>query len=105
MVSQGLRGLLVPMGGQVIENDDGAGVDLGDQHFADVGGKGRAIHRALDDPWRDQRILCQPCDQCLRAPTSERRVHCQAFTPPRPAAQTGQVGLHCRFVNEDNAFG
>ncbi len=105
MVAQGLCRFFVPVGREVIEDDDGAGSDLGDQHFADIGGKRGAIHRALDDPRRDQRVWGQTRDQRLRAPAAKGCVHCQAFTPLRPAAQTGQIGLHGRFVNEDNAFG
>lgn len=104
MVAQGLGGLIVPVRGQVVEYDNGSGGDLGDQHFADVGSEGGAIHCALDDPWCDQCIWCQARDQRLRAPATKGCIHCQAFTPLPPAAQTGQIGLHCRFVNEDNAF-
>ena len=104
MVAQDLRGLLVPMCGQVIEDDDCALGDLWDQHFVDVGGKGRAIHRALDDPWCDQCILCQPSDQGLGSPTSKRRIHRQALAPLCPSMQADQIGLHRGFINEDNAI-
>lgn len=75
MVTQGLCCLLVAVGRQVVEDDDGAGGDFGDQYFADVGSKGRAVHRALDDPRSDQGILCQARDQGLGSPTAERRIH------------------------------
>ena len=104
MVTQGLRGVLVPMRSKVVEDDNGAWRDLRDQHFADVGGKSRAVHRTLYDPRRNQCILRQTRDQCLRSPTSKGCVHCQAFAPLRPAAQTGQIGLHGRFINKDNAI-
>lgn len=104
MVAQGLRGLLISMRGQVIENDNGALGDLWDQRFADVGGKGRTIHCALDDPRSDQGILCQAGDQRLRAPTAKRRIHRQALAAFCPAPQPCQIGLHCGFINEDNAF-
>ena len=58
------------MCGQVIEDDDGAGGNLWDKNFADVSGKGRAVHRTLDGC--DQRIPRQPCDQRLRAPGTAR---------------------------------
>ncbi len=86
----------------VFPTNDGAGGDLWDEHLADVGGKSRAVHCALDDPWRDQGILRQARDQGLRSPTSEGRVHRQAFTPFRPPSQAGEVRLHRGFVNEDN---
>ena len=85
-LGEGLCCLFVPVGRQVIESGDSAGRDLGDQHFADVGGEGGAIHCALDDPWRDQCVLCQASNQRLRTPTAKGRVHRQAFTPFCPAA-------------------
>ncbi len=103
MVTQGVRGVLVPMRGEVVEDDDGAWCDLWDQHFADVGSKGRAVHRTLYDPRRDQCILCQARDQGLGSPTAKRRIHRQALAPFCSATQAGQVGLHCSFINKDNA--
>ena len=44
---------LVLVGRQIAEGDGFAGLDFGDQHFADVGDNGRSIHCALDDPGRD----------------------------------------------------
>lgn len=105
MIAQGLRGLLVAMGREVIEDDDGARRDLGDQHLADVGGKDGAVHYTLDDPRSDQGILCQACDQRLGAPTAKGRIHRQALPSFRPSTQAREVGLHRGFINEDNAFG
>lgn len=91
------------MRGEVIEDDDCAGRDLGDQHFTDVGGKGGAVHRALDDPRCNQRILCQARDQRLRPPASEGCVQCQALASLGSASQAGQVRLYRSFINKDNA--
>ena len=63
-----------------------------------------AIHRAFDDPRRNQRVLGQARDQSLGCPTTKGRIHRQALAPFCPAAQAGQIGLHGRFVNEDNAI-
>ncbi len=88
MVAQGLRGLLVPVGCQVVEDDHSAGRDLGDQHFADVGGKSGAIHRALYDPWCDQGI---PGLRWARASGSRRPVAASHLGPvqhqPGPCAR------------------
>lgn len=105
VVVQGLSRLLVPMGRQIVQDDNGAGGDLRDKHFSDVDGKGGAIHGTLNDPWWNQSIRGQPGDQRLGSPTAKRCIHGQAMTPLGPATQTGQVGLHCRFINKDNAFG
>lgn len=96
-------GLFVSMGGEVVENDHRSGGNLGDQNLPDIGGKRGPIHRTLDDPWCNQGITSQPGDQGLRPPTAEGRVHGQSFSLRRPASQPGQVRLHRRFVQENNA--
>lgn len=102
MFAQGLGSLLVPVSGEIVEDDYGAGRDLGDQDVADVCSEGGAIHCSLEDPWRNQCILGQPRDQGLRPPASKRSVHRQPLAPLCPSTQAGQVGFHCRFINEDN---
>ena len=104
MVTQGLCCLPVPVCGQVVENDDRSGGDLGDKHFTDVGGKRRAVLCTFYDPRRDQCVLGQARDKRLRAPTPEGRIQCQPLTDSGPTAQAGQVGLQSRFINKQNAI-
>ena len=68
MFAQERLGLLVAMGGEVIEDHGSAGFDLGDQHFADVGDKGGTVHRSFYDPGRDQIGWPQSGDQGLGSP-------------------------------------
>ncbi len=105
MVAQGLCGLLVTIGGQVVEDHGSAGFDVWDQHVANVGDKGGAVHRPFDDPRCDQGIPGQACDQCLCAPAAKGRIHRQALAPLCPSTQAGQVRFYRGFINEDNAFG
>ena len=66
--SRGPPSLVSPpcsVGSLGFEDDDGSRGDLEDEHFADVGGKDGAIHRALDESRRGQRILCQAGNQSL----------------------------------------
>lgn len=104
MVAQGLVCFLVPVRGKVVEDDHGSEGDFRDEHFADVGGKSRAIHRPLYGPRRDQRILCETGNQGLGPTAAERRIYRQALAPFCPAAQAREVRLHCRFIKEDNAI-
>ena len=57
MGAQGLGRLPVSMGGEIVQNDGRARIDLGDQDFTDVGGKGRTVHRPFDAPRGDQRVV------------------------------------------------
>ncbi len=105
MVAQGLSCLLVPMGRQIVQDDNGAWPDLWNDHFADVGGEGRTIHCTLDDPWCDQCVWGQARNQCLCSPTAKGCVHGQAVTALGPATQARKVRLRCRFIKEDNTIG
>ena len=54
-----------------VANHDSSGLDLWEQHLADVGCEGCSIHRALDNPRRDQLIMGQSRNEGLGAPGSE----------------------------------
>ena len=45
------RGLVALVGGEVVEDDDGAGLQLGGEDLFDVGIEDVAIHRARENPW------------------------------------------------------
>jgi len=104
VIAQSLRRFVVPMRCQIVEDHDGSGRDLRDEYLAHISGEGATVHRALDDPRRDQRVLRQACDKRLCSPTAERCAHCQALAPSGPATQAGQVRFHSRFVNEHNTI-
>lgn len=97
-------GFFVAMSGEVIQDNGGARRDLRDQDLSDIGRKGGAIHRTLDDPGCNQGITHQPCDQRLCAPTSKRRIHRQAFATRGPAAQASEVRLDRCFIQKNNTF-
>ena len=105
MIAQGLCGLLVAMRREIVEDDHGAGRDLGDQYVADVCSEGRSVHCALDDPWSNQCILGQSRDQGLGPPASEGGIHRQPLAACGPTTQACEVRLHCSFINEHNTFG
>lgn len=104
MVTQGLRSFFVPVCRQIVEDHDSAGRNFRHQYLTDVSSKGCSIHCPFDDPWRDERVLCQACNQRLSSPTAKGRIHVQAVTPFGPAVQTGEVRLHGGFVNEHYTF-
>ena len=91
------RGLV---GGQVVENDDGAGVKHWCELRFNIDVESRAIHRACDDPRRDQRGPGQSGDKRLCPPLPEGGRAVKPRANPRPPAQAGQVRLHSSFVDE-----
>lgn len=90
------------MRGEVVQDDNGARFELWYQHLLDVGLKGFAIHCALDDPRRNQRVGAEACDESLCTPRPEGRLHDQPLASLGPATLAGQVGFDRGFVNEDN---
>ena len=101
---QGFCRFLVFVGRQIVLDDDGAGFDLWHQHFAYVGGEGRAVHCTFDDPRSDQGVMGQPRNPRLRPPTAKRRIHGQFPAAQRSASQACEVGFDRCFVNKHNTF-
>ena len=54
---QGLCRALTFVGGQVVENDNSPLIKCRDQLRLDIGIESRAVHCAVDHPWRDQGVL------------------------------------------------
>ena len=101
---QQVRGLEALVGGQIVEDDDGAGLKDGGKPGFDAGGEGGAIHRGLDHPRGDQCATGQTRDEGLGLPFPERRDAEQAVAPNATPAQAGHVGLLCDFINEHKAI-
>jgi hypothetical protein len=51
------------IGCKIIENDDSAWLQLWSKYIADVGFNCLAIHHPLEEPWRNQVVLCQARDE------------------------------------------
>ncbi|WP_416376273.1 epoxide hydrolase N-terminal domain-containing protein [Yoonia sp. 67-2] len=66
-----------------------------------IGVKRRRVHCARDDPRRDQCILRQPGDECLRAPFAERGCAVEPLTHRRTPPKAGEVGFDSSFINKD----
>ena len=60
------------VGGQIVEDDNGARIEGRSQLGFDTGVECRAVDGPGDDPGRDQCVLCQPGDECLRSPFAKR---------------------------------
>lgn len=54
---QGLCRAWTFVGGQVVEDDNSPRIKCRDQLRLDIGIESRAVHCAVDHPWRDQGVL------------------------------------------------
>jgi len=90
------------VGGEVVQDDDCSRLQFWYLHLCDVSRESCAIHRAFDDPWRDQSIRRQARDKGLCPPRSEGGIHDEPLSAWGPPTLAGQVGFDRGFVNEDN---
>lgn len=97
---EGLCGADIFVGAEVVQDDDRPRLKSRRELGFDVGGEGFAIHRTLDDPWRDERVRRQRCDEGLCAPSPEGRRCVQPLSLPGAASQPGHVRLHRRLIDE-----
>ena len=86
---------------EVVEDDYVAGFEGWRQLRGHIGIKGCAIHGAMDDPRSDEFVTSQTCHEGLRTPFAERRLCPQSLATPTAPAQRRHVGLHARFIDED----
>ena len=100
-LTQGLCGAWAFVGGQVVEDDNGSRIERRGQLRLDIGVESRPIHRALDDPRRDQGVLRQPGDKGLRTPFAKRCRAIEPLTDGGPSVQPREVRLDRRLVDKD----
>ena len=91
-----IRGIVGPT------NDCAWFKDRGELGF-DVGVERGPVHRACDDPRRDQVVAGQPGDEGLGLPASERGDTEQPLSHWAAPAQPGHVRFYGGFVNEHKA--
>ena len=67
------------MGGQIVQDDEVAGLKGGGELGFDVSLEDAPIHRRVDDEWRGERAAAQAGDEGLRLPMAERDLGKKAF--------------------------
>jgi hypothetical protein len=90
--------------GQVVEDDDVAGLQCRGELCLDVKVEHLAVHRTVDDPGGAQAIATQGGDERLRSPMTERRPRRQPLVAPSPAAPPRHFRGRRRFIDEDEAM-
>lgn len=90
--------------GQVVHDDDIAGLEAGGENLLAIGLEGGAVHRPVEHHGGAQATQAQAGDEGGRFPMSPRYRREQAFAAPGSAAQPGHVGFGAGFVDEDKTF-
>ncbi len=93
------------MAGEVVHDDDVAGLEARGEKLFGVGLKSGAVHRPIQHHGRGQSAQAQAGDEggCLPMSPGDRRE--QARAAPAAATEPGHVCLGAGLVNEDKTLG
>ena len=98
---QGLCRAWTFVGGQVVEDDNRPRIKRRSQLRLDIGGESRAVHCAVDHPWRAQGVLRQTGTERLSTPLAEGCSAIEPFPDRRSPTQPREVCLDRRFIDEN----
>ena len=90
---------------QIVEDDDIAGLEGGEQELLDIGEELLTIYGAVEEAGRVDPVTAERGQEGERAPSAVRGLADQALTAWPPAPQGGHVGLGPSLVDEDQAGG
>ncbi len=90
--------------GQVVHDDDVAGLEAGGEDLLCISFEGSAIHRPVKHHGGTQTAQAQASDEGRRLPMSPRHRRAQARAATGPTAQPGHVGFGAGLVDEDKTF-
>ena len=88
---------------EVVEDDEVAGPERGDEELLDPGLEAWSVDRAVEDIGCAEPVRAQPGEEGHGAPAAVRCEALEALSLLRPAAQRGHVGLDPGLVHEHQA--
>ncbi len=89
---------------QIVEDDDIAGLEGGDQTLSNPRGKGDAVDGAIEDEGGDDAVAAQASQEGQRLPVTMRDFCDERLSPLTPAAGARHVGLDPSLVDEDQTI-
>ena len=91
--------------GQIVHDNDIAGLEFGRQDLFDIGEEGGAMHRAVEQHRRTQAAQAQTSGKGGRLPMAMRDGGPAALAAPGASSQTSHFGRRPGFVDKDQAGG
>jgi hypothetical protein len=91
------------VGAEVVEDDDVAWLEGGDEELLDIGAKALAVDRAVEQAGRVEAVVAQRGEEGRGFPMAVRNLGDQALAARRPAVAARHVGLGPGLVDEDQA--
>jgi len=104
-VTDGLAGFLSLVASQIVEDDDIALGEGGNQGLLDPGREGGAVDRSVQDQGGYDAIVPQPGQEGERLPMAMGHLGQIRQTARAPAAGAGHVGFHPGLIDEDQTSG
>ena len=104
-LADGLFGGRAFVGGQIVQDDDVAFLQRGDELGAHVGLEDRPVDRRVDDPRRGQGAAAQSGDESLSLPMAKGSLRAKALAPAAASGRAGHLRVGSRFVDEDQPMG
>jgi hypothetical protein len=89
---------------KVVQDDDIAGMQRGDQHLLDISAEDVRVDRAVEDLGRVDPVMAQRSEEGHGIPVAKRGLGEHAMTALTPASQRSHVGLGPCLVNEDKVW-
>ena len=86
--------------GDIVHDDDVAGLKGGRETLFDVGEEGLSVHRPLDDEGSDHFVVAQACDEGDGFPMSVRRVVDQSIATWAASPGSHHVGGDGRLIEK-----
>src|ERR1700690_1040278 len=90
---------------EIVEDHDVAGLEGWDEELLDIGAKGFAVDRSVDQAGRINPIVAQGGKERCGFPVAVRRLVDEPLPLWRPAPKTGHVRLRPGLVDENQALG
>jgi hypothetical protein len=89
------------MTGEVVEDDDVAGFEFGDEELPHILGKDLAVHRLVDDQRGEDAIPAQSGEEGGDLPMAGRRITFYALAARGPPIAAYHVGSDAGLIEED----
>jgi len=89
------------MARKIVQDDDIAGSELGDEELTDILGEDHPIHRLVDDEGSDDAGGCEPGNKGRRLPMSVRCVTLDPLAARRAPMTAHHIGGCSRLIDED----
>lgn len=100
-----IGGFCAFVAGQVVEDDDVAGVEFGHEILADILGEDRPVHRLIDDEGGDDAVAGEACEEGRDFPVPGRCIAPDPLSPWAAPIAPDHVGGDAGLVEEDQALG